>query len=100
MSFTLDNEDINSLCLTVLASLMAKSGVRPSEIGRLDVGTETLIDKSKSVKSCLMQASCATHLGDTSNRGFEGPTYANHIWIFFVMIRREKCFFRIKCTFV
>jgi hydroxymethylglutaryl-CoA synthase len=54
MSFCLDNEDINSLCLTALNNLMDKYGVRPEEIGRLDVGTETLIDKSKSVKSTLM----------------------------------------------
>jgi len=54
MSFCLDNEDINSICLTVLSNLMEKYGIKPEEIGRLDVGTETLIDKSKSVKSCLM----------------------------------------------
>ena len=55
MSFALDNEDINSMCLTVLNNLMDKWRVGAHEIGRLDVGTETLIDKSKSVKSCLMQ---------------------------------------------
>ena len=54
MSFCLDNEDINSICLTVLSNLMEKYAIRPDEIGRLDVGTETLIDKSKSVKSTLM----------------------------------------------
>ena len=54
MSFCLDNEDINSICLTVLSNLMEKYEIKPEEIGRLDVGTETLIDKSKSVKSTLM----------------------------------------------
>jgi hydroxymethylglutaryl-CoA synthase len=54
MSFCLDNEDINSICLTVLNNLMEKYEIKPEEIGRLDVGTETLIDKSKSVKSTLM----------------------------------------------
>jgi hydroxymethylglutaryl-CoA synthase len=54
MGFCLDNEDINSICLTVLNNLMEKYGVEPHEIGRLDVGTETLIDKSKSVKTTLM----------------------------------------------
>jgi hydroxymethylglutaryl-CoA synthase len=54
MSFCLDNEDINSICLTVLSNLMEKYQIKPEEIGRLDVGTETLIDKSKSVKSTLM----------------------------------------------
>ncbi|XP_039258627.2 hydroxymethylglutaryl-CoA synthase 1-like [Styela clava] len=55
MGFCSDNEDINSLCLTVLANLMEKHGISYSEIGRLEVGTETIIDKSKSVKSALMQ---------------------------------------------
>ena len=54
MAFCLDNEDINSICLTVLSNLMHKYSIKPTEIGRLDVGTETLIDKSKSVKSTLM----------------------------------------------
>lgn len=54
MAFCLDNEDINSICLTVANNLMEKYGVDASEIGRLEVGTETLIDKSKSVKSILM----------------------------------------------
>jgi hydroxymethylglutaryl-CoA synthase len=54
MAFCLDNEDINSICLTVLANLMEKYQIKPEEIGRLDVGTETLIDKSKSVKTTLM----------------------------------------------
>lgn len=54
MSFCLDNEDINSICLTVLNNLMEKYSIDPHEVGRLEVGTETLIDKSKSVKSVLM----------------------------------------------
>ena len=55
MGFCTDREDVNSLCLTVLDRLVKKSGISYSEIGRLEVGTETLIDKSKSVKSVLMQ---------------------------------------------
>lgn len=54
MSFCLDNEDINSICLTALNNLLEKYSISPTEIGRLDVGTETLIDKSKSIKTCLM----------------------------------------------
>lgn len=54
MSFCFDNEDINSICMTVVNNLMERYGIRADEIGRLDVGTETLIDKSKSVKSVLM----------------------------------------------
>lgn len=33
---------------------MEKYDVDPKSIGRLDVGTETIIDKSKSVKTVLM----------------------------------------------
>jgi 3-hydroxy-3-methylglutaryl CoA synthase len=34
---------------------MEKTGTSFSNIGRLEVGTETILDKSKSVKSVLMQ---------------------------------------------
>merc|ERR1719453_141319 len=34
-------------------NLLTKYGIDPSEIGRLEVGTETLIDKSKSVKTTI-----------------------------------------------
>jgi hydroxymethylglutaryl-CoA synthase len=44
-----------SLALTSLSSLFKKYNIDPSSIGRLEVGTETLLDKSKSVKSVLMQ---------------------------------------------
>lgn len=55
MGFCSDREDVNSLCLTVLDRLVTKYGLAYSQIGRLEVGTETLIDKSKSVKSVLMK---------------------------------------------
>ncbi|XP_043201358.1 hydroxymethylglutaryl-CoA synthase 1-like isoform X2 [Amphibalanus amphitrite] len=55
MGFCSDLEDINSLCMTVVHNLMQKTGTEYSSIGRLEVGTETLVDKSKSVKSVLMQ---------------------------------------------
>ncbi|KAF8315367.1 putative hydroxymethylglutaryl-CoA synthase [Clavulina sp. PMI_390] len=54
MAMTDDREDINSIALTVVKSLMEKYNVDPKSIGRLDVGTETIIDKSKSVKTVLM----------------------------------------------
>jgi hydroxymethylglutaryl-CoA synthase len=47
--------DIYSLALTTLSSLFSKYSIDPASIGRLEVGTETLLDKSKSVKSVLMQ---------------------------------------------
>ncbi|XP_055916960.1 hydroxymethylglutaryl-CoA synthase 1 [Eupeodes corollae] len=55
MGFCSDREDVNSLCLTVVSRLLEKHHIKPSQIGRLEVGTETIIDKSKSVKSVLMQ---------------------------------------------
>lgn len=55
MGFCNDREDINSLCLTVVRRLMERYDVKPQDIGRLEVGTETILDKSKSVKSVLMQ---------------------------------------------
>src|SRR5712671_619137 len=47
----------------VVSSLMRKYNVDPKSIGRLEVGTETIIDKSKSVKTVLMDlfASSGNH---------------------------------------
>lgn len=50
-----DRHDINSICLSVVSSLMKKYNLSYKDIGRLEVGTETIIDKSKSVKTALMQ---------------------------------------------
>lgn len=47
--------DVNSLALTALSSLMRTYAIDPASIGRLEVGTETVLDKSKSCKSILMQ---------------------------------------------
>ncbi|EEP82535.1 hydroxymethylglutaryl-CoA synthase [Uncinocarpus reesii 1704] len=55
MSFCDDREDIYSMALTTLSSLLRKYNIDPTSIGRLEVGTETILDKSKSVKSVLMQ---------------------------------------------
>lgn len=55
MGFCTDREDIVSFCLTAVDRLMKRTGTSYKKIGRLDVGTETLIDKSKSIKSCLMK---------------------------------------------
>jgi hydroxymethylglutaryl-CoA synthase len=55
MGFCDDREDISSIFLTAVHSLLEKYNIDPKSIGRLEVGTETLIDKSKSVKTSLMQ---------------------------------------------
>tara|TARA_B100001758_G_C18408584_1_gene613986 strand:+ start:891 stop:2252 length:1362 start_codon:yes stop_codon:yes gene_type:complete len=48
------DEDIQSMALTTTQQLLNKFNIKPSEIGRLEVGTESQIDKSKSVKSTVM----------------------------------------------
>jgi hydroxymethylglutaryl-CoA synthase len=65
------HEDIYSMALTAVASLMRKYSINPKSIGRLEVGTETLLDKSKSVKSVLMQ------LFEDSNPNIEGVDTVN-----------------------
>ena len=54
MAFTDDREDTHSLALTCLRALLRKYSISPLSIGRLDVGTETLVDGAKAVKSVLM----------------------------------------------
>ncbi|KAL5118059.1 3-hydroxy-3-methylglutaryl coenzyme A synthase [Pleosporales sp. CAS-2024a] len=72
MSFCDDREDIYSLALTALSSLFKKYSVDPKTIGRLEVGTETLLDKSKSVKSVLMQL-----FDESGNYNVEGVDTVN-----------------------
>jgi hydroxymethylglutaryl-CoA synthase len=55
MAFCDDREDIYSLSLTVVSRLLKNYQIDVNTIGRLEVGTETILDKSKSVKSVLMQ---------------------------------------------
>jgi hydroxymethylglutaryl-CoA synthase len=55
IAFTDDREDVTSIFLTVVHNLLEKYGISPSEVGRLEVGTETLTDKSKSVKTSLIR---------------------------------------------
>lgn len=77
MSFVNDREDIYSMSLTVLSNLINNYNIDPKKIGRLEVGTETLIDKSKSVKSVLMQlfaesGNCDVEGIDTLNACYGG----------------------------
>jgi hydroxymethylglutaryl-CoA synthase len=58
----LNTIDIYSFALTVTSNLLKKYNIDANSIGRLEVGTETLLDKSKSVKTVLMQL-----LGDNTN---------------------------------
>jgi len=73
MGFCDDREDIHSLCLTVLERLVKKTpNLTYADIGRLEVGTETLVDKSKSVKSVLMKL-----FEDSGNSDVEGVDSTN-----------------------
>ena len=72
MAFTGDLEDINSICLTVVQSLLEKYSISPKEIGRLEVGTESLVDKSKSTKTVLMSL-----FAESGNTDIEGATVVN-----------------------
>lgn len=55
IAFTGDREDVNSIALTCVQSLLTKYAINVKEVGRLEVGTETLVDKSKSTKTVLMR---------------------------------------------
>ena len=70
MAFCDDREDIASIFLSAVHGLLEKYNIDPNSIGRLEVGTETLVDKSKSVKTSLMQL-----FG--SNTDLEGITNVN-----------------------
>ncbi|XP_004533489.1 hydroxymethylglutaryl-CoA synthase 1 [Ceratitis capitata] len=72
MGFCSDREDVNSLCLTVVSRLLERWQIKPQDIGRLEVGTETIVDKSKSVKSVLMQL-----FAESGNTDIEGLDTTN-----------------------
>jgi hydroxymethylglutaryl-CoA synthase len=67
-----DREDINSISLTALNNLMKKHNIDPKQVGRLEVGTETMLDKSKSVKTVLMNL-----FRQSGNYDVEGITSIN-----------------------
>ncbi|KAL4431198.1 hypothetical protein ABPG75_006454 [Micractinium tetrahymenae] len=54
LAFVGDREDAVSMALTALRRLLDKHGVSPLEVGRLEVGTESAVDSSKSIKTYLM----------------------------------------------
>lgn len=86
MSFVEPFEDVNSISLTgefkyldisakfytVVQNLLEKYNVDPKSVGRLEVGTETLLDKSKSTKTVLMEL-----FSKYGNNDIEGVTSLN-----------------------
>eukprot|EP00467_Chlorarachnion_reptans_P009119 CAMPEP_0114496950 /NCGR_PEP_ID=MMETSP0109-20121206/6048_1 /TAXON_ID=29199 /ORGANISM="Chlorarachnion reptans, Strain CCCM449" /LENGTH=476 /DNA_ID=CAMNT_0001674267 /DNA_START=51 /DNA_END=1481 /DNA_ORIENTATION=+ len=55
MAFVDPAEDIISMMLSATQQLIERTGINPLDVGRLEVGTETLVDKSKSTKTSLMR---------------------------------------------
>ncbi|TDL26747.1 hydroxymethylglutaryl-CoA synthase [Rickenella mellea] len=82
MACTDDREDINSFALSVVSSLMEKYDIDPKSIGRLDVGTETIIDKSKSVKTVLMDLFVASGNSDIEGIDSKNACYGSTAAIF------------------
>ena len=86
LAFCTDREDINSIALSAVQTLFDRHGVKPEQIGRVEVGTETLVDKSKSTKTVLMELfheyvrSCGPPCGGLSG-GLPSPR----------MMRRSVC---------
>lgn len=71
MAFVDDKEDINSILMTAAKSLLEKYQIDSSTIGRLEVGTETQIDKAKSSKTSLID------ILDIGGSDIEGVTSVN-----------------------
>ena len=77
MTFCSDDEDAVSMAMTSLSRLMQRCGLSYVDIGRLEVGTESQVDRAKSIKSFLMtlfeQQGCYDVLGaDTYNACYGG----------------------------
>lgn len=72
MAFCNDREDIASICLTVTDRLLKKYAISHKDIGFMMIGTETIIDKSKSVKTVLMDL-----FKDSGNTDIEGVHATN-----------------------
>lgn len=72
MAFCNDREDIASICLTVTDRLFKKYQISPKDIGFMMIGTETIVDKSKSVKTVLMDL-----FKDSGNTDIEGVHATN-----------------------
>ncbi|PSR91525.1 Hydroxymethylglutaryl-CoA synthase [Actinidia chinensis var. chinensis] len=72
MAFCTEVEDVISMSLTAVTSLLEKYGIDPKQIGRLEVGSETVIDKSKSIKTFLMQI-----FEESENTDIEGVDSTN-----------------------
>lgn len=69
MSFVSALEDASSMACTVVRRLINRLKIDENNIGRIEVATETLNDKSKSTKTILMRM--------FKNKNIEGVTTFN-----------------------
>jgi hydroxymethylglutaryl-CoA synthase len=78
MAFAYEFEDVNSMSLTVVDRLLRNYNIDPARVGRLEIGTETMLDKSKSTKTVLMTLFKGNHdiEGATSINACYGATNA------------------------
>ncbi|RYR06789.1 hypothetical protein Ahy_B05g074107 isoform A [Arachis hypogaea] len=72
LAFCTEVEDVISMSLTAVSSLLKKYKIDPKQIGRMEVGSETVIDKSKSIKTFLMQL-----FEESGNTDIEGVDSTN-----------------------
>ncbi|CAD6196412.1 unnamed protein product [Caenorhabditis auriculariae] len=96
MGFCADNEDIVSISLTATSNLLEKYNIDKDSIGCLVVGTETLIDKSKSVKTALMElfgGNTDIEGVDVKNACFGGTQALLHAidWIYVKYPYEKRC---------
>ncbi|KAI0052049.1 hydroxymethylglutaryl-CoA synthase [Auriscalpium vulgare] len=91
MAFADDREDINSMALTVVSSLLRRYNIDPKSIGRLEVGTETIIDKSKSVKTVLMDLLSAAGNHDVEGLDSKNACYGSTAALFNAVNWVESC---------
>ncbi|KAJ3717970.1 hydroxymethylglutaryl-coenzyme A synthase C terminal-domain-containing protein [Lentinula raphanica] len=82
MAWPDDREDINSFALNAVSGLLEKYNVDPKSIGRIDVGTETIIDKSKSVKTHLMDLFAECGNGDIEGIDSKNACYGGTAALF------------------
>ncbi|KAK8064622.1 hydroxymethylglutaryl-CoA synthase [Apiospora phragmitis] len=72
MNYCTDREDVCSLALTAVSSLLRKYDIGQKSIGRLEIGTESPIDKAKSVKSILTTLSLFNAVNWVESRSWDG----------------------------
>lgn len=72
LAFCTDREDIYSMCLSAVARFMEEYKIPYEWIGRLEVGSETILDHSKAIKTHLM-----TLFEPSGNTDIEGVDTTN-----------------------